>query len=160
MAHDTYKKEPSPTDLPRNGGTRNPVHDKRGERRLTLETPVILEFISPTETWRPSVQIGTSIDVSLRGTKVFLGELSGAVYNRLLHDYRRVVLKFKCPDSGEMIVVPGQIVWIDYHKQAATEQSGPCYLGVFFDKADAHAHSQYRRLILSLSDQPGPQAEP
>ena len=131
-------------------GNRNPDKDKRGETRVPIQTGVTIEFLSATETWRPSVQVGHSIDVSLRGTKVFLGELPTAIYNRLLHDYRRVLVTFNEPETNSQIQIAGQIIWIDYHKNKAGEASGPCYLGVFFEDVKSKDVARYQKLIDAL----------
>lgn len=123
----------------------------RAHDRFELATAVAVEILIPEDTFRPHALDGRSMDVSLNGMQVTLGELRADLYTRLLARPRHARVTFENPATGETVKITGRIAWIDYRKRNSAEQSGPCNLGISFsEKDDGVNMTQYSRFIQDI----------
>lgn len=124
---------PSPSSTERIKAKRLPDNGfKRAQERYALELEVALRVYLPNTGTEPRLFTAKSGDVSAFGMGVCVENLPVRLYSQLLTKTPPVRIEFADPISGSLVERNGKLAWIDYRKTKASDDSGPCRLGIRF----------------------------
>lgn len=125
---------------------------QRAFERYQIEVPVKAQILIPEETFQPREYGGNTVDVSKAGMRIRLGDVELAFYTKLLVRPRYIRVRLDNPVGDFEIKVTGQVVSIDYHKKNATDKTGDCFFGIFFDKGEGADLTNFVRLIDEIEE--------
>lgn len=123
---------------------------KRSHDRYEIELDLLLQILVPEETFTPRGLEGKTIDISARGMKIVIPQLTTDFYTKLIKGTRYMRIVLNDPQNGEPIKLTGQIAWFDYHKPSAATEAGPCYMGIQFDERSGASLPSYEALFALL----------
>ena len=121
--------------------------DERMHDRFELQIDLKLQIIIPEQSFEPHAMTAQSLDVSAMGMHVIIDDMPNSLYTSLLMRTRSVGLEFTHPQGTDQMNLTGRVAWIDYHKAKASDQSGPCQIGISFDDETSPDYQLYAEFV-------------
>lgn len=129
----------------------SPYEERRAHERLALKLDAKIEILLPEETFRPHAFPGWTLDVSIRGMKLFLKGLPKSLYLKLHSRPRVARVELEDAGLGGQFRIVGKIMWWDFHNAAGSPE-GDCMIGLLVDDQDAVAVQKYSVFVERLKD--------
>lgn len=123
----------------------------RSHNRFEVVIDLGLQVLIPEDTFQPQRLNGNTVDVSARGMQVDVANLDIELYTKLIARTRHVRVAFSDSGGETEIKLTGRIAWIDYRKTKASQKTGPCRIGIFFDDQEGIDLTQYTHFIDQLA---------
>jgi c-di-GMP-binding flagellar brake protein YcgR len=102
--------------------------ERRKYKRVQASIDVHVGLIFPEESFQPHRRASPTVNISERGMKIRMFDVSQTLYKKMLSPMRYAKVFFTLLHINRNKVPHGKIVWLDYDSQ----KEG-CILGIFFE---------------------------
>ena len=109
--------------------------DPHPQFTATPELSLSFQIMGPEADPRPYHLAGQAVQFSAGAMEACIQEMPADLYPHLLTCTRSVQVSFADPKSGRPATLMGRVVRFVYHKAKVSAKSGPCLLGIAFERA-------------------------